>query len=205
MLATDSEADRYSPLPSFSQRTRFLIHVQLPIIEHYYTRISSSLDAFETLSSALVRAVPGALGVEGTKADSGKLTGGVEGSQRLCKALLSARYVESAMQRWGEEEVSLTFPGLIDTRASRCVQFYLELWTEINHRASLRTRAEMHPSLPDSSNGRSNKSDAPECTIFEELITQYTKLASRAEDMLVNQVCGETETALRTHFAAVTS
>ncbi|KAJ8596789.1 hypothetical protein M405DRAFT_756987 [Rhizopogon salebrosus TDB-379] len=179
--------DRYSPLPSFAQRTRFLIHVQLPILEQYYSRISSSLDAFETLSSALVRAVPGALGVEGTKADSGKLTGGVEGSQRLCKALLGARYVESAMQRWGEEE------------------FYLELWTEINHRASLRIRAEMHPSLPDSANRRSNKSDAPECTIFEELITQYTNLASRAEDMLVNQVCGETETALRAHFSAVTS
>jgi hypothetical protein len=94
---------------------------------------------------------------------------------------------------------------MIDTRTSSRVQFYLELWTEINHRASLRIRAEMHPSLPDSANRRSNKSDAPECTIFEELITQYTNLASRAEDMLVNQVCGETETALRAHFSAVTS
>jgi hypothetical protein len=199
------EIDRYSPLPSFAQRTRFLIHVQLPILEQYYSRISSSLDAFETLSSALVRAVPGALGVEGTKADSGKLTGGIEGSQRLCKALLSARYVDSAMQRWGEEEVSLMFRELIHTRASCRVQFYLELWTEINHRASLRTRAEMHPSLPDSASGRASKSDSPECTIFEELITQYTNLASRAEDMLVNQVCGETEIALRSHFATVTS
>ncbi|KAG1864638.1 RINT-1 family protein [Suillus subalutaceus] len=179
--------DRYSPLPSFAHRTRFLIHVQLPILEQYYSRVSSSLDAFETLSSALVRAVPGALGVEGAKTDSRKLTGGVEGSQRLCKALLSARYVESAMQRWGEEE------------------FFLELWTEINHRAALRTRAEMHPSLPNSADHQSSKSDTPECTIFEELITQYTKLASRAEDMLVSQVCGETEAALKPHFVAITS
>lgn len=179
--------DRYSPLPSFAHRTRFLIHVQLPIVEQYYSRVSSSLDAFETLSSALVRAVPGALGVEGTKTDSRKLTAGVEGSQRLCKALLSARYVESSMQRWGEEE------------------FFLELWTEINHRAALRTRAEMHPSLPHSADHQSNKNDAPECTIFEELVIQYTKLASRAEDMLVSQVCGETEAALKPHFVAITS
>ncbi|KAG1754984.1 RINT-1 family protein [Suillus paluster] len=179
--------DRYSPLPYFTQRTRFLIHVQLPILEQYYSRVSSSLDAFETLSSALVRAVPGALGVEGPKTDSRKLTGGIEGSQRLCKALLSARYVEFAMQRWGEEE------------------FFLELWTEINHRAALRTRAEMHPLLPNSANSRSSKSDAPEYTIFEELITQYTNLASRAEDILVGQVCGETEIALRPHFVAITS
>ncbi|KAG2156521.1 RINT-1 family protein [Suillus bovinus] len=179
--------DRYFPLPSFAHRTRFLIHVQLPILEQYYSRVSSSLDAFETLSSALVRAVPGALGVEGAKTDSRKLTGGVEGSQRLCKALLSARYVEFAMQRWGEEE------------------FFLELWTEINHRAALRSRAEMHPSLPHSADHQSSKSDAPDCTIFEELITQYTKLASRAEDMLVSQICGETETALKPHFVAITS
>lgn len=115
MLVIEGETDRYSPLPSFAHRTRFLIHIQLPILEQYYSRVSSSLDAFETLSSALVRAVPGALGVEGPKTDSRKLTGGVEGSQRLCKALLSARYVESAMQRWGEEEVRwLAFRDLIE-------------------------------------------------------------------------------------------
>jgi hypothetical protein len=101
-------ADRYSPLPSFRQRTQFLIHVQLPILELYHSRISSSLDAFETLSSALVRAVPGALGVDGPNTDARKLTGGVEGSQRLCKALLSARYIENAMRTWGEEVVSMS-------------------------------------------------------------------------------------------------
>jgi hypothetical protein len=117
MFVIEGETDRYSPLPSFAHRTRFLIHVQLPILEQYHSRVSSSLDAFETLSSALVRAVPGALGVEGSKTDSRKLTGGVEGSQRLCKALLSARYVESAMQRWGEEEVRrLAFRDLIEAK-----------------------------------------------------------------------------------------
>ncbi|KAF9229614.1 hypothetical protein BS17DRAFT_805254 [Gyrodon lividus] len=176
--------DRYSPLPPFRQRTRFLIHVQLPILELYYSRISSSLDAFETLSSALVRAVPGALGVEGAKTDTQRLTGGVEGSQRLCKALLSARYIENAMQNWGEEV------------------FFLELWAEINRRASLRTRAESHPSLPEPNTRPHDELETPEGTIFEELITQYAKLSSRAEDMLVQQICGECEVALKPHFSA---
>lgn len=108
--------DRYSPLPHFTQRTRFLISVQLPLLEQYHSRISSSLDAFETLSSAFVRAVPGALGVsigaggveESVNVDTGKLTSGVEGVQRLCKALVSARFVEGAMERWGDELVSST-------------------------------------------------------------------------------------------------
>lgn len=105
--------DRYSPLPHFLQRTRFLITVQLPLLEQYQGRISSSLDAFETLSSALVRAVPGALGVslggkqEGVvRVDTRKLTQGVEGVQRLCKALVSAKYIEVSMEGWGEELVS---------------------------------------------------------------------------------------------------
>ncbi|KAH7883865.1 RINT-1 family protein [Phlebopus sp. FC_14] len=177
--------DRYSPLPTFRQRTRFLIHVQLPVLESYHSRISSSLDAFETLSSALVRAVPGALVVEGTKAESRKLTGGVEGSQRLCKALLSARYIEAAMAGWGEDS------------------FFLELWAEINYRASLRTRAEAHSSLPEPKTRPQDKQAAPEETIFEELITQYGKLSLRSEDMLVQQIYGECEVTLKAHFAAV--
>lgn len=109
--------DRYSPLPHFTHRTRFLISVQLPLLEYYHTRVLSSLDAFETLSSAFVRAVPGALGVniggsgsEGSvKVDTGRLTSGVDGVQRLCKALVSAKFVEAAMEGWGEELVSTPF------------------------------------------------------------------------------------------------
>ncbi|KAN0100870.1 RINT-1 / TIP-1 family domain containing protein [Tylopilus felleus] len=177
--------DRYSPLPSFRQRTQFLIHVQLPILELYHSRISSSLDAFETLSSALVRAVPGGLGVDGPKTDTRKLTGGVEGSQRLCKALLSAKYIENAMQAWGEEV------------------FFLELWVEINHRASLRTTARSRSSLAGHDAQPNAGMPTSEGTIFEELIAQFAKLSSRAEDMLVQQICGECESALKSHFSAL--
>ncbi|KAJ7770915.1 TIP-1 family-domain-containing protein [Mycena maculata] len=183
--------DRYSPLPHFAQRTRFLITVQIPLLENYYGRILSSLDAFETLSSAFVRAVPGALAVglggrdEGTvRVDTRRLTDGVEGVQRLCKAWLSARYVETAMEGWGEE------------------LFFLELWTEINHRASLRAQALAASSLPDP---RAVGSAVPQETVFEELVTQYEKLARRAEDMIVQQVCGEVEGGLKAHFSATTS
>jgi hypothetical protein len=98
--------DRYSPLPNFTHRTRFLIDVQLSLLEGYYNRISSSLDAFESLSSSLVRAVPGALGATSSGDNRGRLTSGVEGIMRLCKALVSARYISNAMEVWGEDLVS---------------------------------------------------------------------------------------------------
>ncbi|PCH33328.1 hypothetical protein WOLCODRAFT_111625 [Wolfiporia cocos MD-104 SS10] len=177
--------DRYSPLPQFVHRTRFLIAVQLPILELYHSRISSSLDAFETLSSAFMRAVPGALGSVGSDSggragDPKRLTSGIEGAQRLCKALISARYIAAACEGWGEE------------------LFFLELWAEINRRASLRARAEAAAALPEPTAG---DAEAPEDTIFGELVQQYGKLAERAEDMLVQFVCGEVEAGLRAHFS----
>ncbi|THH21006.1 hypothetical protein EW146_g461 [Bondarzewia mesenterica] len=169
--------DRYTPIPQFSQRARFLIHVQLPLLEMYHGRIASSLDAFETLSSTLVRAVPGALSGDGR--DKGRLTSGVEGVMRLCKALVSAKFVSDAMEVWGEDV------------------FFLELWAEINRRASLRVRAETHPALPDP---KDMSTEAPDGTIFEELIQQYEKLVSRAEDIIVQQVYGEVEGTLKAHL-----
>ncbi|OCH88619.1 RINT-1 family protein [Obba rivulosa] len=176
--------DRYSPLPQFGQRTKFLIAVQLPLLESYHSRISSSLDAFETLSSTFMRAVPGALGTvtgdgSGRSNDPKRLTSGVEGIQRLCKAFISARYIAAAMENWGED------------------LFFLELWAEINHKASLRSRAQAAQSLPDP---KSHENEAIEGTIFEELITQYSDLAARAEEMVVQSICSEVETSLRQHF-----
>nr|VWO99552.1 N/A [Ganoderma boninense] len=171
--------DRYSPLPQYSHRTRFLIVVQLPLLESYHGRVSSSLDAFETLSSTLLRAVPGALGSGSSSGDGRKLTAGVEGVQRLCKALVSAKYLASAMEAWGED------------------LFFLELWAEINHRASLRTRAESIPSLP---NPNATEDESPEGTIFEELVRHYNDLVRRAEELIISTVTGEIESGLKAHL-----
>ena len=195
--------DRYSPLPNFTHRTRFLIDVQIPLLEGYYSRISSSLDAFESLSSSLVRAVPGALGSPSNGNTGGRLTAGVEGIMRLCKALVSTRYISTAMDFWGEDLVghhSLCVMQPINLIA----QFFLELWTEINLKASLRARAETHPSLPVLNDSPSS-SDAADGTIFEELVQQYEKLVTRAEDMIVQQVCTEVEAAWKNHFARCAS
>ncbi|KAF8528017.1 RINT-1 family protein [Hysterangium stoloniferum] len=180
--------ERYQPLPRFASRTRFLIAVQIPILESYHSRISSSLDAFETLSSSFVRAVPGALaGQVGHNTDSRSLTSGVEGVGRLVKAGVSAHYIAGAMDRWGED------------------MFFLELWSEINERAALRARAEIHPLLPDPLSKMATAQDVEvvsKGTIFQELVSQYQTLGRRAEDMIVRHVHTEVETASKAYFAS---
>ena len=108
------------------QRTRFLITVQLPLLEQYHARISSSLDAFETLSSSFMRAVPGALADAG-RTDSRRLTSGVEGVQRLCKALVSAKYLAVAMEVWGEDLVSAGVPVTVSADGKAHANLYAVL------------------------------------------------------------------------------
>ncbi|KAF8640664.1 hypothetical protein AX17_000321 [Amanita inopinata Kibby_2008] len=183
--------DRYAPLPHCTQRVRFLVTIQLPILNLYYGRISSSLDAYETLSSAFVRAVPGALSVNfGAKTETGgnidthRLTGGVEGVQRLCKAFLAATFVEAALEGWGED------------------LFFLDLWTEINTNQTLREQAEKSSLLPPLT---VEKGEALANTIFDELISRYTQVIVRAEDMMIQQIYGEVESSLKAHFHTMDS
>ncbi|KAG8693863.1 hypothetical protein FRC09_010241, partial [Ceratobasidium sp. 395] len=174
--------ERYQPLPHYNQRARFLITVQVPILEAYHGRIMSSLDAFETLSSAFVRAVPGALaGQVGAGVDTRRLTSGHEGLQRLLKAYSSAHAMKGTMQLWGDSI------------------FFLELWSEINERSTLRAKAEAHPSLPSTS--QAQRGEQVHGTLFDELIGQYSSIVTRAEDMIIRHVCSEVETELKPYFA----
>ncbi|SPO23851.1 uncharacterized protein UTRI_03618_B [Ustilago trichophora] len=104
----DSVSERYRPLPSLSQRLSFLAIVQLPILRSYAQRLTRSLDAFESLSSAFARAMPGEIVSGGGPASlvsggaDSDMVKGLRGLGRLVKALLSAQYVCSELERWSE-------------------------------------------------------------------------------------------------------
>lgn len=170
--------DRYQALPRLPQRARFLLQVQLPILDQYRGRIISSLDAFENLSSALARAVPG--GLTG-QVDMGakRLTSGVEGASRLVKALISARAIEKAMVGWGEEV------------------FFLELWTEMNRRPGLRALVASHGLLPTTNSG-----EEAEGTAFDILVHAYRDACARAEDMIVRQAVVDIKEDLHPYLSA---
>lgn len=42
-------------------------------------------------------------------------------------------------------------------------------------------------------------------TVFDEMISRYTKIIVRSEDMIVQQICGEIESNFRAHLNAVIS
>lgn len=94
--------DRYSPLPALEYRVAFLRTVQLPLVAAYHSRVDGSLDAFETLSSAFVRAVPGALGAVQRQGTDSRLSG-TAGLERLIKAHVSADCLLAALRAWSND------------------------------------------------------------------------------------------------------
>lgn len=108
VLLLQGLTDTYLPLPQLSQRLIFVTSIQLPLLRTYQQRLTRSLDAFEGLSSAFARAIPG--GIEpGTGLPTGDadMVRGLRGLSRLLKAYLSALHVHTALRKWSEKSVFL--------------------------------------------------------------------------------------------------
>jgi len=75
------------------------------------------------------------------------------------------------------------------------------MWTEINQQPSLYSLADNTSLVP---HPKPAEGGIPGNTLYDELISQYRKVVTRAEDMVIQQVCGEIETALKVHFSMVT-
>ncbi|BGP53378.1 hypothetical protein JCM8202v2_000937 [Rhodotorula sphaerocarpa] len=98
-------ADRYRPLP-LRHTLPFLLSLHLPLLQSYAGRITSALDAFESLSFGLL---PGALG------QTTAVTAGVGGAVRLVRAGVSARWMSERCADWGEDAFFLTLYEYLST------------------------------------------------------------------------------------------
>ncbi|KAK8869829.1 hypothetical protein IAR55_000397 [Kwoniella newhampshirensis] len=178
--------DRYAPLPELEYKLPFLLSIQLPILSTYQSRISNSLDAFESLSSAFVRAVPGALSGNtrsGVHIDQTKLTSGKTGLERLVKALLSGRWVEEGMRKWADD------------------LFFVEMSSDLKNATQLKWKFASDPLLPQALKFTSPVGDADvTVSLFDVLIDRYDLLCSRTEDMIFRLVTVEVENDLKLHL-----
>ncbi|MCO5589949.1 hypothetical protein L7F22_043918 [Adiantum nelumboides] len=115
---------RYKALPSISHQLPFLL-IQLSVLQGYAQRLERSLDAFESLSSAFSRAIPGAIsggsggsnenqGISGGEAD---MVRGLRGLGRLLKACLSALYISAHLSSLSSQSFFLIMgTSLANTR-----------------------------------------------------------------------------------------
>ncbi|KAK9371018.1 TIP-1 family-domain-containing protein [Lipomyces kononenkoae] len=165
--------ERYKPLKSFVHRIRFLMGIQIAILDSYHNRISSSLDAFESLTSSIARAVSGV-----HEEDRKKMVDGLAGVERLCRAYGSAYGIRDALTDWAEDI------------------FFLELYEELNRRASQKIRS-------TELDGISSKLPAfdEDGTIFDEIIKAYDAVRTRTENLIIKHLSREVQKAYKTDSA----
>ncbi|CAO3666413.1 unnamed protein product [Umbelopsis ramanniana] len=161
--------ESYRLLPLFEQRLRFLMEIQIDLLESYHRRIASAVDSFEALSLIRSVPVPGALpdAVTGVMTSTEK-SGTTGGLQRLCRWWASAITVHDRILEWGEDD------------------FFLEMWSDLNHKAAkAQALSELNTpmsALPDLDNYEDG-------TIFTEVADElYDTLCTKIQKTVVKMV-----------------
>lgn len=148
--------EHYSSLRSVNYRLRFLLDIQIDLLDRYYEKLRDSIDAFDSMSSSLVRAVGG------MSAESDKLVTGINGLERLCRIYGSLEYIAYVLETWGQD------------------LFFLELWNDISTLSAKNKRLDnkVSQAVGDSSATIPENED-DEGTLFDETIASYNKLKHR--------------------------
>lgn len=153
--------ERYSPLRSAYQRLRFLLNIQIELLDKYYSRLKDSIDAFDSMaSSSLVRSIGGG-------PDTTSVVTGINGLERLCRIYGSLDYISQALQAWGQD------------------LFFLEIWEDISKRTS-RLDSKVKQAVSDTS-ANVPTSESQEGTLFDETVTSYEALKKRVQ-LTINSV-----------------
>lgn len=103
---------KYERLRSLKYKVRFLTRIQLDILDGYHERLKGSLEAYQSMTSALGRTLHGA-----TKEQLAALEG-LGALETLCKVIGSADHIVNALTEWGDEEVRTITNNLLELSAN---------------------------------------------------------------------------------------
>lgn len=92
---------RYQPIRKFSWKLRFLIDIQVAILDMYHNRLRDSLDAYQAITSTVGRTLHGV-----TKEEQAKLQG-TGALESLCKVYGSSELVIDGLEDWSNSLVSI--------------------------------------------------------------------------------------------------
>jgi len=172
--------ESYRLLPLFERRLRFLMEIQIDLLESYHRRIASAVDSFEALSLIRSVPVPGALpdAVTGVMTSTEK-SGTTGGLQRLCRWWASAITVRDRILEWGEED------------------FFLEMWSDLNQRAAT---AQALSDLNSPLNALPAADSYEEGTIFTEVADElYNTLCGKIQKTVVKMVAKDWTVGARSY------
>ncbi|KAI8964247.1 TIP-1 family-domain-containing protein [Daldinia sp. FL1419] len=177
-----SVTSQYERVRRFSHKLRFLIDIQLDILDDYHDRFKDSLDAYYTITSTLGRTLHGV-----TKEQAAALEG-TGAFETLCKVLGSSDHIIATLKDWSNEE------------------FFVSLWEQLQARAK-RSHGEGNIATGMSYENVKDRtsadvgSDGDTGILFDETIAAYTRRRKTAEEYLVAALVDSHQKAFRPYFS----
>ncbi|ODQ65037.1 hypothetical protein NADFUDRAFT_8422, partial [Nadsonia fulvescens var. elongata DSM 6958] len=181
----------YASLESVTQRLRYLMDIQITILDKYYIRLNEGLEVIESMGSTLSRAVGGISSEDSKKAQ------GLGGLERLCRIYGSANFIEESLRTWGED------------------LFFFALWDEMSEllrqagsvgnlgQDILDSASSSSTTLPSNGHGDRLSEDANgNDTLFDETASSYGKLEQRAISQIRILIKKEIQSSMKDYFRA---
>ncbi|KAM0348412.1 hypothetical protein ACHAPU_004384 [Fusarium lateritium] len=179
-----SITSQYEKVRTFKHKIRFLIGIQLEILDGYHDRLRDALQAYQSMSSAFGRTLAA------NKEDLAVLEG-TGAFEVLCKVIGSADHVVNTLKDWSNEE------------------FFVSLWDELQTRALHRasqgndiTGTMSYDDVKDRTSaavGQKHEDGA----LFDETATAYSMRRKDAQDLLVGALIESHNKAFRAYTTRV--
>ncbi|KAK1638683.1 RINT-1 family protein [Colletotrichum phormii] len=175
-----SITSQYERVRAFKHKIRFLIGIQLDILDEFHDRLRGSLEAYKALTSTVGRTLHGV-----TKEQLAALEG--TGSfESLCKVYGSADHIVNTLKDWGNEE------------------FFVTLWDQLQGRATKegetsRMSGEMSYEEVKDRTSSAVGSEANDGVLFDETIAAYNLRRKTAQEFLVNALADSHYKAFRAY------
>lgn len=171
---------QYERVRTFKHKIRFLIGIQLDILDEFHDRLRGSLEAYQALTSTVGRTLHGV-----TKEQLAALEG-TGGLESLCKVFGSADHVVNTLKEWGNEE------------------FFVVLWDQLQARATKdgepsRMSGEMTYEEVKDRTSTAVGSDTDDGVLFDETIAAYSLRRKTAQEFLVNALADSHYKAFRAY------
>ncbi|RCI11307.1 hypothetical protein L249_7591 [Ophiocordyceps polyrhachis-furcata BCC 54312] len=173
---------KYERLRKLRHKTRFLVDIQLDILDGYHDRLRGSLEAYQSMTSTLGRTLHGA-----TKEQLAALEG-TGALETLCKVIGSADRVASTLSEWSDDE------------------FFASLWEELQ--AQDATKPSSHAATDDDDDDDDDDDEvqgrvpdaSADSAIFDETVSAYTMRRKAAEELLISALADSHSKAFRAYL-----
>lgn len=174
---------QYARVRNFKHKIRFLIDIQLAILDHFHDRLRGSLEAYQSITSTIGRTLHGV-----TKEDIAALEG-TGALETLVKVIGSADHVVNTLRDWSNEEV---FVSLWD-----------ELQTRSAHRRSQGITSTMSYDDVKNRTSATGGDESDDGALFDETVAAYSQRRKAGQNLLVGALVESHSKAFRAYCTRV--